>query len=131
MLPFALAASVMMASPRTECARYVQPLPTEVRAREAARIAALAKAPTSPDQVHLAMGMGDWRLVWATPTDSEEGIWFLKRSPQGYRLVETWGGVSSSAADQAGDVSWATRLGVPRPLARCFASIELNHETMR
>lgn len=130
MLPLALA-SVLIASPRTACARYVQPLPTEVRAREAERITALTRAPTSPDQVHLMMGMGDWRLVWATPADSEEGIWFLKRSPQGYHLVETWGGISSSAADQAHDVTWATRLGVPGPLARCFASIELNHEMMQ
>ena len=120
-----------VAHARSECVRYVQPLTPEISRSDAARIEAETKTVTRPENVHLVMASAGWRLVWATPDGNEEGIWFLKRTPKGYRTVDTWGGSISDAADRADSVKWATGRGLPLPLARCFASIGVNYEVMK
>lgn len=113
-----------------QCVRYVQPLTLPVRRAEAARISRLSQAATAAGDVHLIMGLGAWRLVWATPADREEGVWIFERTAWGERQVDTWGGVFSDDADRASGVAWATGKGVPLPLARCLATLGVDDGRM-
>ncbi|WP_404371626.1 hypothetical protein AB5I39_04345 [Sphingomonas sp. MMS24-J45] len=106
-----------------ECSALRQPLTATIRAAEAKRIARDAKQTIKPAGVTLILSEGAWRLVWATPTEAERGVYFYRRGAKGaYRLIDTWGGVI--AADERADtVKWARdRAGHPsQRLAGCFA----------
>lgn len=103
------------------CAIYVQgPSPAEA-AQNAALVREAIHRRTSPAQIGTIMTAADWRIVWATPEQSEEGAFFFRRAGRGYRLAGTWGGIAQ-AAERGDVVAWAVRRGVPAALAQCFAS---------
>jgi hypothetical protein len=64
-----------------------------------------------------------WRLVWATPSDAERGVFFFRKTGARYRLIDIWGGVIARD-ERAGTIAWARsrKGGGPSPrLAACFA----------
>ncbi len=109
------------------CTKLRQPLGPTVRAAEAKRLTRDAKQQIKPDGVTLILADGPWRLVWATPTEGERGVYFYRGGTKGgYRLIDTWGGVI--APDERKEtVAWAqARAGhPPQRIAGCFADAVL------
>ncbi len=109
------------------CTALRQPNGPSVRAAEAKRIARDAKQTVKPDGVTLILAEGAWRLVWATPTEAERGVYFYRRTAKGgYRLIDTWGGVI--APDERKEtIAWAqARVGhPPERIVGCFADAVL------
>ena len=123
-LTMTMTAAAALSAP---CTALRQPIGAVVRAAEARRIARDAKQTVKPDGVTLILAEGSWRLVWATPTEAERGVYFYRRTAKGgYRLIDTWGGVI--APDERKEtVAWAqARTGhPPRRIAGCFADAVL------
>ncbi|CAN5548420.1 hypothetical protein BH10PSE14_BH10PSE14_24760 [soil metagenome] len=117
-----LLASPVVAAPGDRCAA-LHPATTAAQSRaDAALVTRVGKQKVAAAQVSHVLAEGDWRLVWATPADAERGVFFFHRAGrQGYRLVDTWGGVIAPD-DRSGSIAWAqARAGHPsRRLATCF-----------
>jgi hypothetical protein len=115
-------ASPVIAAPGDRCAALRPPNSAAQRSADAALVTRVGKQRVSAAQVGFVLAEGDWRLVWATPSDAERGVFFFHRAGRhGYRLVDTWGGVI--APDERSDtIAWAqARAGHPsRRLAVCF-----------
>jgi len=117
-----LLASPVLAAPRDGCTALRAPATAAARSADAALVTRVGKQRVSAKQVSYALSERDWRLVWATPSDAERGVFFFHRAGRaGYRLVETWGGVIAPE-DRTDSIAWAqTRAGRPsRRLATCF-----------
>ena len=107
---------------RGACAALHPPTSTAQRAADAALVTRVGKQRVSAKQVGYVLAEGEWRLVWATPSDAERGVFFFHRAGRhGYRLVETWGGVIAPD-ERDSTIAWAqARAGHPsRRLATCF-----------
>ena len=63
---------------------------------------------------------GKWRVIWATPENAENGVYFFRRGAKAWRYVDVWGGVVAPG-EKPGVLSWARKLGAPPAIARCFA----------
>lgn len=120
------AAGLAMASPAraADCAALAAKLTPATRAADAALIRKGAKQKVRASGINAVLTDGQWRLVWASPADAEEGIFFFRRAGKaGWRYVDVWGGVA--APDERDDVvKWAGALegGGPSPrIAQCFA----------
>lgn len=95
--------------------------PASTRAADAALVTRIGRQKVSAKQVGYALSEGSWRLVWATPSDAERGVFYFRRAGKGYRLVDTWGGVIPP--DERNEtIAWAhARAGHPsRRLSACF-----------
>ena len=104
------------------CAALRQPETAARRAADAALVTRIGKQKVSAAQVSHVLAESGWRLVWATPSDAERGVFFFHRAGRGaYRLVDVWGGVIAPE-DRADSLAWARgRAGHPSErLATCF-----------
>ncbi len=104
------------------CAALRQPATAAQRTADAALVTRIGKQKVSAAQVSHVLAEGSWRLVWATPSDAERGVFFFNRTGRGaYHLVDVWGGVIAPE-DRAGSIAWARgRAGHPSArLATCF-----------
>lgn len=86
-------------------------------------VAGSIDADVAPAEVEVAdfLTDGGWIVVGAfVPVADGEGFFFYERAGSRLRFHDVWGGMAepSEAADIA---AWAGALGVPAPLARCFA----------
>jgi hypothetical protein len=116
----AMVAGPAAAASRDDCAALRAS--ASARAADAMLVTRVGKQAVSAKQVGYALREGDWRLVWATPSEAERGVFFFHRTGRaGYRLVETWGGVIPPD-ERASTIAWAqARRGHPsRRLATCF-----------
>jgi len=88
----------------------------------AIRRGAGAAQPVKAGEISDIMDGGDWRLVWATPAESERGVYFLTRSGSSWKYIDVWGGVIAPE-ERASTIAWAQQRGrkVPAALAICFA----------
>lgn len=108
---------------RGVCARVDQSLIPQHEAELKAWIEAEVGPGAGPVAVHRRMEVGDWLAVWATPEDRERGVYFIRRTDQGPRFYEPWGGMAESE-DRAEIAAWARDLDpeMPVALADCFAA---------
>ncbi len=90
------------------------------RKADAALIRQLARQGVRASGIGQAITDGKWRVIWATPQEAENGIFFFQRQAKGWRLKGTWGGVVAPG-EQADVRSWARNIGAPPRIARCFA----------
>jgi hypothetical protein len=104
------------------CVPVTPPLTQALRRTEAARIATLTRRRVrAADVSHVIMDR-NWRLVFATPGQSERGVFMMRRVGRNYRLVDTWGG-TLAPSDRGAAATWARNLrggGVPAVLASCM-----------
>lgn len=66
------------------------------------------------------MQSGDWSVVYASTPVADDGVLFFQVAGGAKRFRDAWGG----AADESGRgelEAWASGLGAPEELARCFA----------
>ena len=115
-------ATLASGQPRSlPCSTYlVSPRPAQRRA-DAGYVQRATHYRVTANNVGLVMATSNWRIIWATPAASEQGVFFFHRNRSSYRLLHTWGGVALPS-DRAHIVAWAVNLGVPAPVARCFAA---------
>jgi len=118
-----LAGAFLLALQSSSACSVVTPRLTQaVRRVEAARVATLSRRRVRPTEVSHVISDGEWRLVFATPTNSERGVFVMRRTGRNYRLVDTWGGVLAPS-DRGHAAGWARSLprgGVPAVLANCM-----------
>ena len=117
-----LALMLASASPVAACAH--PPLTPALRSSMslAIRRGAGAAQPVRGSEISDVMDGGAWRLIWATPAESERGVYFLTRRGKGWKYVDVWGGVIAPE-ERASTIAWARQRGpgVPATLAACFA----------
>lgn len=86
---------------------------------DAALVSRASHHATGPRDLGSAMAGRGWRIVWATPADSEPGVFFFRGRPGAApRLVDTWGGTPNRKAA----LHFAQGIGVPQAMAQCFAN---------
>jgi hypothetical protein len=115
LLPAGAQAAVTCASMRA--------LPGSVAA-DAALVSTVGRATVSPAQIGPVLADGPWRLVFATPTAAERGVFFFRRDLRGrFRLVDVWGGVVAPD-ERVETVRWITdRYGAPAFIAGCMVEL--------
>jgi hypothetical protein len=118
-----IAAALLLAAQSSGgCSAVTPRLTSALRRTEAARVASVARLPVRPGDVSHVIGDANWRLVFATPRNSERGVFVIRRAGRNYRLVDTWGGVLAPS-DRGQASKWARALpggGVPAALANCM-----------
>ena len=118
-----LAGAFLLALQSSSACSVVTPRLTQaVRRTEAARVATLSRRRVRPADVSHLISDRNWRLVFATPANSERGVFVMRRAGRNYRLVDTWGGVLAPS-DRGQAARWARNLaggGVPAVLANCM-----------
>jgi hypothetical protein len=108
-----------------DCAGLTAKLTSASRTADAAMIRKQAGQKVRAGGINAVLTDGQWRLVWASPVNAEQGVFFFRRTGKsGWRYVDVWGGVA--APDEHGDVvKWARALssgdGAPPRIAQCFA----------
>jgi hypothetical protein len=115
-------ALLLAAQSPSACSGLTPRLTPALRRTEAARVASVSRLPVRPTDVSHVIGDGNWRLVFATPRNSERGVFVIRRVSRDYRLVDTWGGVMA-LSDRGQAAKWARSLpggGVPAALANCM-----------
>lgn len=121
------AAGLALASPAqaADCAALTAKLTSATRTADAAMIRKQAGQKVRASGIDAVLTEGQWRLVWASPVNAEQGVFFFRRTGKsGWRFVDIWGGVA--APDEREDVvKWARALGggdgAPPRIAQCFA----------
>jgi hypothetical protein len=117
-----IAFAVLLSTASASCAHLAVALNPSLRRAEARQIAMLSGQRVRASGVSYVLAERNWRLVFATPNDAERGVYVLRRSGSGYRLIDTWGGVL--APNERGEATtWARGLkggGVPHRLAACM-----------
>jgi hypothetical protein len=104
------------------CSAVIPRLTLAVRRTEAARVSSAGRVRVRPADVSYLISNRDWRLIFATPRNSERGVFVMRRIGRSYRLVDTWGGVLTGS-DRGDAARWARNLpggGVPAGLAGCM-----------
>jgi len=118
-----LAATFLLAlQTSSACADVTPRLTPALRRTEAARVATLTRRRVRPADVSHVIMDRNWRLVFATPAESERGVFMMRRVGRNYRLVDTWGG-TMAPSDRGAAATWARNLGrggVPAVLANCM-----------
>jgi hypothetical protein len=119
MLPLVLMLATLPDAPPPACAGYTLHRSREALAADAAMIGAASGKRTLPRAIDAELGDGHWQIIWATPHDSEGGVFFFKRQGSKPAFVDVWGGMTT---DRRSAARWAVKLGVPNALAQCFAT---------
>ena len=107
------------AQPNPVCTRYVVVPGPEQGFADSALVTKAIHHETGPRDLGTVLAMGQWRVVWAAPSDSEHGVFFFRGARGSERFINAWGGAGASRQEA---FRWATHtIHVPAPLARCFA----------
>jgi hypothetical protein len=99
---------------------------TDARRAEYSALVAKAVAPSvRAGQVEVlhVFEDGTWSAVEATTPVSDIGMFFFDTSQGSKRFKDVWGGVAD-VSERPQLVGWASKLGAPVRLARCFAWFE-------
>lgn len=78
--------------------------------------------PPSHIKVEKAFTIANWTAVWATPANSEQGVFFYSKEKSGLVYHDVWGGVALPS-EQRDVAQWVMKLSptVPASFAQCFA----------
>jgi hypothetical protein len=123
-----IAASLLVASPAlaNDCTALNVKSSRATRAADAVLIRKGARQVVWSSKVSRVITDGKWRLIWAVPENTENGVFFFRRvGKSGLRYVSAWGGVIDEGGEQAA-INWAGKLvgGGPSPrVTKCFAHI--------
>lgn len=122
MRPMILIAALLAASPAhaAMCPALLTKATPATRAADAALIRKLAHQNVRASGIGEVLSDGKWRVIWATPENAENGVYFFRRGAKAWRYVDVWGGVVAPG-EKPGVLSWARKLGAPPAIARCFA----------
>ena len=122
MRPLLLIAALLAASPAyaATCPTLLAKATPATRAADAALIRKLAHQNVRASGIGDVLSDGKWRVIWATPENAENGVYFFRRGAKGWRYVDVWGGVVAPG-EKPGVLQWARKLGTPPAIARCFA----------
>lgn len=96
---------------------------SEDRKKEYAQLVAEAVGKdVQPEQVEIIkyMQSGDWSAVYASTPVTDPGVLFFAAAGGQPQFKNVWGG-AADPSDTEELVTWATNLGAPDALARCFA----------
>jgi hypothetical protein len=108
----------------TTCASMRAAQTPAVAAADAALVSTLGRARVTPQEIGPVLADGPWRLVFATPTAAERGVFFFRRDLRGrFRLVEVWGGVIPPE-ERTETVRWiSSRYGAPAFVVGCMVEL--------
>lgn len=122
-------AALLAASPAyaATCPALLAKATPAARAADAALIRKGSHQNVRASGIGEAISDGKWRVVWATPEDAENGVFFFRRTGKAWRYVNVWGGVIAPG-EQTDAVSWARKLGASPAIAKCFAETVAGEE---
>ena len=73
---------------------------------DASLVSRVGRQHVTADEIGPALAEGDWRVVFATPSNAERGVFFFKRGAgQRFRLIDVWGGVIPPD-ERASTIKW-------------------------
>lgn len=103
---------------------------TKARKQEYAPLVASAmNGKVRPAQVKFSaiLESGNWSAVYVSTPSSDDGMMFFQAVGGKKRFRDVWGGWADPS-EEPELVSWATKLGAPADLARCFAETVISEE---
>jgi len=86
-------------------------------------VAAAMDSKIKPSQVTFSaiMESGNWSAAYISTPVSDDGVMFFQAVAGKKRFRDVWGGWAEPS-DRPELIAWATKLGAPVALARCFAA---------
>lgn len=116
----ALAAGAALAGER--CEGVDQTLTAALKQEYARLVAADIRGKVKPSDIKVLAFMREapWSVAYVSTPVSDDGYFFFKEEQGAKRAKDVWGGMAE-ASERPELIQWATKLGAPEKLARCFA----------
>ena len=107
------------------CTGLIQPATAVSKRADAALVSTIGGQKTSPATVGQVLAQGAWRVVFATPSEAERGVFFFRRDGGGkqLKLVDVWGGVIAPG-ERAETIRWISdHYRSPARLTTCMVDL--------